>query len=98
MFLELAMNMSRISIVLITALAGFIPGQAAAATFDIAEDPLFLVQPVKPAMIMAIDDSGSMDGEMIMPTNDGAMWWHTGNESFTGLGVDASVTNDVPET
>ncbi len=28
---------------------------------------------------MAIDDSGSMDFEVLLPGNDGSAWWRTGN-------------------
>ncbi|MDD5033544.1 MAG: PilC/PilY family type IV pilus protein [Methylococcaceae bacterium] len=46
-----------------------------AAVPDIATDPLFISNQAKPNIILVIDDSGSMDSEMLMPTNDGAMWW-----------------------
>jgi type IV pilus assembly protein PilY1 len=57
--------------------------QAAAGT--LADKPLILQQPVKPNIILAVDDSGSMDSEVLLPTNDGAAWWHTGRQSFSGL-------------
>ncbi len=60
--------------------------QPAHAQLNVAQAPLFVVSPVLPALILAVDDSGSMDAEIIVPTNDGASWWHTGNQSFTGLG------------
>jgi len=90
------MNISQIRVMLATAIIGFAAGHTNAEV-QISQDPLFLVQPVRPAMIMGVDDSGSMDGEMIMPTNDGAMWWHTGNRSFTGLGINADASADVEE-
>jgi len=55
------------------------------AEIDIADTPLSLATGVRPNIIIAIDDSGSMDAELLMPTNDGALWWHTGNKSFVGL-------------
>lgn len=55
-----------------------------AAPGTLADSPLFLASTVKPNILMAIDDSGSMDSENLMPTNDGALWWHTGDQSFTG--------------
>jgi len=55
------------------------------AALDVADTPLSLATGVTPNIIIAIDDSGSMDAELLMPTNDGALWWHTGNESFMGL-------------
>ena len=53
---------------------------------NLAQAPLFLLTPVKPSLILAIDDSGSMDSEVLIPTNDGAGWWNTNNQSFVGLG------------
>lgn len=50
----------------------------------IAQSPLFLTVPVNPNLILAIDDSGSMDSEVLMPANDGAMWWNTDDKSFVG--------------
>lgn len=76
-------------------LAAGLPAQA--DHLDISQSPLFLIAPVKPALLMAIDDSGSMDGEVIMPTNDGALWWHTGDQSFTGRGVTSDGNNDTIE-
>ena len=56
------------------------------AQVDIASKPLFVTAGVAPNIITAIDDSGSMDSEVLMPTNDGALWWRTGSyESFVGL-------------
>lgn len=46
--------------------------------------PLFIGLSVPPALVLAIDDSGSMDSEVLLPTNDGALWWHTGDQSFVG--------------
>ena len=51
---------------------------------NIASTPLFVQQPVSPALLLAVDDSGSMDSEILMRANDGAAWWHTGDRSFTG--------------
>ena len=58
---------------------------AGRADIDIATAPLFVMPPVIPALMLAIDDSGSMDSEVLMRTNDGALWWNTKNRSFTGL-------------
>lgn len=52
---------------------------------SLSDDPLFVTVPVKPNVLLALDDSGSMDSEVLMPTNDGALWWHTVNRSFAGL-------------
>ena len=44
---------------------------------SIPDVPLIALQSAKPNLILAIDDSGSMDFEVLMPTNDGALWWDT---------------------
>lgn len=59
-------------------------GAPALAQVDIATKPLFVTAGVEPNIITAIDDSGSMDSEILVPTNDGALWWHTGDDSFVG--------------
>ncbi|MEM7763782.1 MAG: PilC/PilY family type IV pilus protein [Pseudomonadota bacterium] len=48
----------------------------------IAQSPLFLSDSVEPNVIMAIDDSGSMDWEILLPTRDGLPWWDRTNETF----------------
>jgi type IV pilus assembly protein PilY1 len=55
--------------------------QAIAGPLAISDTPLFLTTGVKPNLIMAIDDSGSMDFEVLLRGNDGAAWWRTGNSS-----------------
>ncbi len=55
------------------------------AATDIADVPMAVKNKVPPNIIYVLDDSGSMDSEVLMPTNDGALWWHTGNKSFVGL-------------
>ncbi|MDX1625069.1 MAG: PilC/PilY family type IV pilus protein, partial [Wenzhouxiangellaceae bacterium] len=72
-------------------------GPARASDVDLAQSPLFLLAPVKPSMIMALDDSGSMDSEVIFDSNDGALWWNTNRQSFTGLGVSSDGSTDVEE-
>jgi type IV pilus assembly protein PilY1 len=52
--------------------------------FSVSQSPLFLSGNVKPNVILGLDDSGSMDSEVLFPTNDGALWWHTGDRSFVG--------------
>ncbi|GAB4355918.1 MAG: PilC/PilY family type IV pilus protein [Methylohalobius crimeensis] len=57
---------------------------------NLADEPLFITTPVKPNVMLVVDDSGSMDSEVLMPTNDGALWWNTNtdNQSFIGLDAD----------
>lgn len=68
---------------------------AGAAPVDIANSPLYLATSVKPNVILAIDDSGSMDGEVLMPGNDGAAWWHTGDRAFVGRDKNDTLASGV---
>lgn len=54
--------------------AALLVGAASHAT-DVAELPLKASVLAKPNVIFGLDDSGSMDGEMMLSTNDGAFWW-----------------------
>ncbi|SDD10642.1 pilus assembly protein [Aquimonas voraii] len=48
----------------------------AQAQFNVAQYPLYVQQPVKPAFIMAVDDSGSMTFETLFPqVRDGYACW-----------------------
>src|SRR6056297_5984 len=76
-------RIEKLSLALIVALFGFTAGAPAQAQLNLSQSPLFLITPVQPSLIMAVDDSGSMDGEVIFPTNDGALWWNTDRESFS---------------
>ena len=61
---------------------------ATAGPLAISDVPLFLTTGVKPNLIMAIDDSGSMDFEVLLPGNDGSAWWRTGSSGNCTSGVD----------
>jgi len=50
----------------------------------IAQVPLFLTPGVEPNILLALDNSGSMDSEVLFPTNDGALWWNSSIDSFRG--------------
>src|SRR5688572_15266131 len=50
----------------------------------IAQQPLTIGTRVKPNLMLVIDNSGSMDGEGLYPTNDGALWWNTRARTFWG--------------
>lgn len=77
---------------------------AYATPLNLSEVPLFLTTGVKPNLIMAIDDSGSMDNEVLLATNDGAAWWRTNVASGTCdaasgrsfVGCAANGTTDLP--
>lgn len=66
-------------------------GVAQAVSTDIANIPMATKSRAKPNLIMAVDDSGSMDGEFSpvrgFSTNDGAAWWNTRINSFVGCGA-----------
>ncbi len=57
----------------------------------IADRPLNPAAAVKPNVIFGVDNSGSMDFEVMLYGNDGALWWHVTNGN--GWGVDASHPN-----
>ena len=42
---------------------------------DISTVPLDVRSAAKPNIIFGLDDSGSMDFEVLLDTNDGAAWW-----------------------
>ena len=66
-----------------------------ASTLSLAQEPLFLINRIKPNFIMAVDDSGSMDFEVLFRANDGSAWWNVSRRSFFGLGeTDAAVTGE----
>ena len=77
---------------------------APAGTLGLSDAPLFLATGAEPNLIMAIDDSGSMDNETLFPTNDGAAWWRSGqsgtcttnDNSFVGCRNNANGTSDIP--
>lgn len=79
---------------------------AGAAPLVVPNTPLFLANAVKPNIIIAVDDSGSMDSEVLLPTNDGAAWWRTNNSSgsctaATGrsfVGCTSNGTTDLPSS
>lgn len=51
----------------------------------VAQTPLFLSTAAESNIILGLDDSGSMDFEVLAATNDGAYWWNETNRSFVGL-------------
>jgi type IV pilus assembly protein PilY1 len=58
-----------------------------AAVTDLSEIPILMANAVTPTMILAVDDSGSMDVEVMETANDGAFWWDTNTRSFTSANV-----------
>lgn len=50
---------------------------------DVAQVPIDGISNVKPNILFAMDDSGSMDFEVMLRTNDGALWWQTSSSGST---------------
>ena len=72
---------------------------AAPGPLVLTDKPLFLTSGVKPNVIMAVDDSSSMDGELLLANNDGAAWWRTADgggcpRGYVGCG--STGTADIP--
>ena len=67
-------------------LAASIPDQSGARRFDhvISDVPLAAAKRPNPNMIMAIDDSGSMDFELAANVAEGVFWWNRGDGRFHG--------------
>ena len=63
-----------------TALWGLLYGVAAQAT-DVSARPLQHDSLIKPNIIFGMDDSGSMDWEILMNTTQGVLWWNSTNPS-----------------
>jgi len=63
----------------------------AASATNLSELPLKPSVLAKPNVIFGMDDSGSMDSEVMLYNNDGAMWWNFTNRN--GWGIDAAHPN-----
>lgn len=59
---------------------------ASAAPLTLDQVPLFTKNSAKPNLLLAVDDSGSMDFETLFSTTDGGLWWSTGTQSFVNSG------------
>ncbi|MBK1713475.1 pilus assembly protein [Rubrivivax gelatinosus] len=59
----------------VLSLAALLAGTAASAT-DVAQLPLKASVLAKPNVIFAMDDSGSMDWEVLLDTTSGLAWWN----------------------
>ena len=55
--------------------------QATTHATDLAEQPLKASVLAKPNVIFGVDDSGSMDSEVMLYNNDGAFWWNFTNRN-----------------
>jgi type IV pilus assembly protein PilY1 len=65
--------------------------QATSHATDLAEQPLKASVLAKPNVIFGVDDSGSMDSEVMLYNNDGAFWWNYSAQN--GWGINASHPN-----
>lgn len=72
---------------LLVVCATFMAPQILAAPLSLETAPLFTTNSVKPNLILSIDDSGSMDSEVLFPSNDGALWWNTTTNMFVSAGA-----------
>lgn len=78
------------SAILLSALA-LLASNLAGAT-DVSRSPLIPATLAKPNVIFGLDDSGSMDFEVMIGANDGALWWNdtTVVNGVTGTGWDSA--------
>jgi type IV pilus assembly protein PilY1 len=79
----------------VAALAGLL-FQATAAATDLAELPLTAHLLAKPNVVFGLDDSGSMDMEVMLYSNDGVLWWNF--PAANGWGIDPSHPNPALRT
>lgn len=61
----------------------------------ISQVPLHAGIQVQPNIMLIIDDSGSMDSEVLFPSNDGALWWNTTDRRFVGRDKDDNQVTGV---
>jgi type IV pilus assembly protein PilY1 len=66
---------ARHAAVALAAAVGLLFSIASQAT-DVATRPLQGASLVEPNIVFGIDDSGSMDAEILLNTNSGMLWWH----------------------
>lgn len=75
----------------LTLFCTLLPSVGHPAPGTLPHTPLFLGTNAKPNIMLAIDDSGSMDSEVLFATNDGALWWNTADRSFVGHEAAATI-------
>ncbi|MGH8283503.1 MAG: pilus assembly protein [Gammaproteobacteria bacterium] len=95
------MNMKSVSRKALTALAlATLTGANAyaATSVSVSQSPVFVSTAVEPNIMLGIDDSGSMDFEVLAPTNDGAFWWNSSTQSFVGCDQTDSCTPPPSDT
>ena len=76
-------KLAALAAALLTLAAGLsAPAMAQAAALPISQEPLYITNRIKPAFIMAIDDSGSMQWETLFAAQDGGATWNGAVDSF----------------
>jgi len=82
-------SMTRNALVWFMILTVELPWQAAhaavTANLDISSVPIDVRSAAKPNIIFGLDDSGSMDNEVLLGTNDGAAWWLRPSSGASGF-------------
>lgn len=68
---------------LLGAIGLLVAAPAFSTPLDIADQPLFVTNSAKPNVIVAVDDSGSMDFELLFGTDGGTLWWNRNTRSFS---------------
>lgn len=77
---------------------GLLAGAPLAGATDVQPGPLLTDGQTKPNVVFGMDDSGSMDFETLLNTNDGKLWWSSpaksawssdGRPNFSGSGFEA---------
>lgn len=85
------MNKSALQLLVsFTSVCGLLFSMTSSAT-DLATKPVSPSALTKPNVIFGLDDSGSMEAEVMVYSNDGAFWWDYNRSS--GWGIDPSHPN-----
>ncbi|WP_397573436.1 pilus assembly protein [Silanimonas sp.] len=86
-----------IATALLTLSAGFAsPVNALAAPLPVSLEPLYITNRIKPAFIMTIDDSGSMNWDVLFTSYDGQAVWNGTTRSF--FHPTETLANGLPRT
>jgi type IV pilus assembly protein PilY1 len=72
----------------LAAMTFLLPLGASAEILNLSQEPLFAGTSAEPNVLVAVDDSGSMDLETLFPTDEGWLYWNNGTQS----GADATGT------
>jgi type IV pilus assembly protein PilY1 len=88
---------ARHAVAALTAAFGLLFSIASKAT-DVAARPLQGASLVEPNIVFGIDDSGSMDAEILQNTDSGMLWWHTQNRSGWNAVTNTAQDKAAPRT